>query len=121
MELLGAGVRRRLLVIFCLTNMMATLVGVLALWSIAFITIPTCALIWLVIVLGLELGIRSSWGWAVGFLIVLQESGKVGGKIELIREKGDEEGRGYRVWYRVGEILSFVYFVWFIALWRKYR
>jgi hypothetical protein len=31
MQLLGAGVRRRLLVMFCLTDMMVILVGVLAL------------------------------------------------------------------------------------------
>jgi hypothetical protein len=62
MEVLGARVRRRLLVIFCLTDIMVTLVEALALLSMAFIAIPTCALIWLVIVLGLELAIRSSWG-----------------------------------------------------------
>jgi hypothetical protein len=61
MELLGARVRRRLLVMFCLTNMMATLVRALALQSAAFVTIPTYALIWLLIILGSELGIRSSW------------------------------------------------------------
>jgi hypothetical protein len=61
MELLGARVRRRLLVMFCLTDMMATLVRALALGSTVFIAIPTCTLIWLVIVLGSELGIRSSW------------------------------------------------------------
>jgi hypothetical protein len=47
---------------FCQTDMMAILVGALALRSAAFVAIPTCALIWLVIVLGSELGIRSSWG-----------------------------------------------------------
>jgi hypothetical protein len=62
MDLLGAGVRRRLPGIFCLTNIMGTLVGALALQSVAFVAIPTCTLIWLVIVLGSELGIRSSWG-----------------------------------------------------------
>jgi hypothetical protein len=62
MEVLGAGVRRRLPVMLCLTDMMVTLVGALALRSAAFVAIPTYALIWSVIVLGLELGIRSSWG-----------------------------------------------------------
>jgi hypothetical protein len=41
--------------------------------------------------------------------------------MKMMREKGDGEGRWYRVGYRVGEMLSFVCFVWFIALWRKYR
>jgi hypothetical protein len=62
MEVLGAGVRRRLLVMFSQTNMMATLVGALALQSAAFVAIPSCALMWLVIVLGSELGIRSCCG-----------------------------------------------------------
>jgi hypothetical protein len=50
--------------------MMATLVGALALQSAAFIAIPTYALIWLVIILGLELRIRGSWRPVVGFLAV---------------------------------------------------
>jgi hypothetical protein len=59
MELLGTGVRRRFPVMFCLSDMMVMLVRVLALQSVAFVAIPTCTLIWLVIVLGTELGIRS--------------------------------------------------------------
>jgi hypothetical protein len=55
---------------FCLTDMTATLVGALALRSAAFVAIPTCALIWSVIVLGSELGIRSSWGRVVGVFAV---------------------------------------------------
>jgi hypothetical protein len=42
---------------------------------------------------------------------VLQESSEVGGKMKMMREKGDIEGVGCRVGYRVGEILSFVYFI----------
>jgi hypothetical protein len=41
--------------------------------------------------------------------------------MKMTREKGDVEGRGCRVRYGVGEMLSFVCFVCFIALRRKYR
>jgi hypothetical protein len=41
--------------------------------------------------------------------------------MEMRREKGDVEGRGCRVGHGVAEMLSFVCFIRFIGLWRKYR
>jgi hypothetical protein len=41
--------------------------------------------------------------------------------MKIMREKGDREGRWYGVGYEVGEMLSFVCFICFIALQRKYR